>query len=66
MILLRWIFGVLNGAIGAPAEPLWMFFDPRVVGRALKSDIKCDFHPALSGFFEILLEVIKAAKCGED
>ncbi len=56
----------MNGAIGAPAEPLRMFFDPRVVGRALKSDIKCDFHPAHSGFFEVVLEIFKAAKGGED
>ena len=50
----------MNGAVGAPAEPIRVFFDPRVVGRALKSDVKRDFHPAHFGFVEEILEIYKA------
>ena len=56
----------MDGAVRAPAEPLGVFFDPWVVGRTLKGDIKRDFHPAHFGFFEEVLKVFKAAKCGED
>ena len=56
----------MDGAVGAPAEPLRVFFDPWVVGRTLKGDVKCDFHPAHFGFFEEVPKVFKAAKCGED
>ena len=62
MILLGWIFGILNGAVGAPAEPLWVLFDPWVVGRALKGDIERDFHPPHFGFIEEALKVLKSSK----
>ena len=56
----------MNGAVGAPAEPLWVLFDPWVVGRALKGDIERDFHPPHFGFIEEALKVLKSSKCGED
>ena len=56
----------MDGAVRAPAKPLRMFFDPRVVGRALKGNVERDFHPAHFGFLEEVLKVFKAAKCWED
>ena len=56
----------MDGAVRAPGEPPRVFFDPWVVGRTLKGDVKRDFHPARFGFIKKVLEVFKAAKCGED
>ena len=56
----------MDGAVRAPAEPLRVFFDPWVVGRTLKGDVKRDFHPAHFGFLEEVLKVFKPAKCRED
>ena len=56
----------MDGAVRAPAEPLWVFFDPWVVGRTLKGDVKRDFHPAYFGLLEEVLKVFKPAKCRED
>ena len=48
LVLLRWVLGVLDRAVGPVSEPLGMLGDPRVVGRALEGDVERQLHVALA------------------
>ncbi len=61
LIFLGWVFGVLDGAVGAVNEPVGMLFDPGVVGRALESDVEREFHAVVAGGGDEVIEVGEGA-----
>ena len=62
LILLRWILCECDGAVRLGAEPVRMRLDPRMVRRALQSEIKRDFQAQLVGALAECLEIVHGAK----
>ena len=62
LILLRRILGECDGAVRLGAEPVRMRLNPRVVRRALQSEIKRDFQAQLVGTLAECLEIVHGAK----
>ncbi|KJU82236.1 membrane protein [Candidatus Magnetobacterium bavaricum] len=46
-VLLGWIFGILDGAVGTLEKPVGIFLYIRVVGRAVDGKVNGDLHAAL-------------------
>src|SRR5215510_8861209 len=42
-VLFRWVFGILDRAVGSAPEPFRMLREPGMVGRALDGKVECDF-----------------------
>src|SRR6185437_137053 len=59
LVFLRRIFGVLNCAIWAPAEPLGMLGNIRVIRRRLKGDVEGDFEAMFSRRAYEVLELLQ-------
>src|SRR6185437_16985391 len=56
------IFRVLDGTVGALDEPVWMFRDPGMVGRALERYVKCELHIVRASNGDQMFEVSRSAK----
>src|SRR3546814_14342855 len=66
LVLLRRILGELDGAVGAPVEPLRVLLDPGMVGRALDGDVEGDLQPVLGGRVRQAGEVVEVAELRMD
>src|SRR5690625_920252 len=62
LILLRRIFGILDGAIGPPVEPFWMLLYPGVIRRTLNGEIQRDLQPLLTRCRHQPGEILKATQ----
>ena len=56
------VFGVADGAVGAPLEPLGMLADPRMVRRALHGEIQRDLHVVCATGFDQAVKVVERSK----
>ena len=56
------VFGILHGAVWAPAKPGRVLLHPRVVGRALEGDVESHFHAAHFRFVEKATEIFECAE----
>src|SRR3546814_4284836 len=66
LVLLRRILGELDGAVGAPVEPLRVLLDPGMVGRALDGEVEGDLQPVLGGRVRQAGEVVEVAELRMD
>ena len=65
-VLLGWILGEADRAVGAAAEPLGMLADPGMVGRTLDGEIERDFEAMLAGGCHQPAKVLRRAECCVD
>ena len=66
LVLFGWVFGVLDGAVGAGFEPDLVIVDVGVVGGGLEGDVHGDEEAQAFGLFDEAAEVLKSAEGGED
>src|SRR3546814_36833 len=66
LVLLRRILGELDGAVGAPVEPLRVLLDPGMVGRALDREVEGDLQPVLGGRVDQPGEIVEVAELRMD
>ena len=67
LVFFRRVFGVLDGAVRAVDEPVGMFLDPGVIGRALEGDIQRDLDAVWSrGGCDQRVEIGERAEFGQD
>src|SRR5450756_1511931 len=64
LVLLRWVLGVLDGAVSAVLEPLGGLSRVWVVGRALECDVDGHLDSVLTGGSEQVVEVVDRAELG--
>jgi hypothetical protein len=66
LVLLGRVLGVLDAAVGTPAEPFRVLADPGVVGRALEGDVERDLQAMFTRALQQALEVGQGAELVED
>ena len=66
LVLLRRIFRVRDGAVGALGEPLGMLGDPRMIRRCLEGEVHGDLKPERLGLGDEPVECIEVAEVGMD
>src|SRR5216683_7290056 len=62
LVLLGWVFRVLDRAVRAMAEPFRMLFGVGMVGRALERDVQCDRQAVLTGDSNEASEIVQGSK----
>ena len=50
LVLLWWILGVFDRAVGPLVEPVGMLLNVRMIGGAVEREVECDFHSAFAHF----------------
>ena len=66
LVFLGRVFGILHGAVRAPAKPGRVLLHPRVIGSALEGDVESHFHAAHFRFVEKAAKIFECAEFRED
>ena len=66
LILLRWVLGEGDRAVGQGGEPLGVGADPRMVGRALQGQVECHLEAELAGSRDEVGKALDVPQIGVD
>ena len=66
LILLRWVLGVGDGAVGARREPLRVLGNPRMVWGGLEREVEGDLHAEVGNCRDEAVEVVDGAEVWMD